>query len=256
MNTFATQNEKKMQKTTEEPLLKERSPRAALSAGFRLYTGNFRHFLKSTWLMALVTSLICGATATVIFIYWPELLARAYSNLPNAWQLAGQYYMLLTAIIVLTVLSFIAIIIFWGFGGSALIKIHQKRKISWWKALKIMITRLFRISPRYWGRLFLVLLVSIIVLGILDLLVSTPEFLLWQANWQAHVGVVGGDDLGMPGYMTALTFITCASVTFLQLYIWLTMLPALYFLYGGIMARKNNAPKALNPSIQSLNANL
>lgn len=238
-----------MQKETEEPLLKERSPRAVLAAAFKLYTGRFSRFLKSTWLVALVTSIVSGAAATVIFIYWPELIARAYSDLPNAWQLAGEYKILLAVIGVLILLSLIATIVFWGFGGAALLKVHQARKVGWWQALKLMVTRLFRISPRFWGQLFVVCLVSIILLGILDLLVSIPEFLLWQANWQAHIGVVGGDELGMPSHITALTWCTCTIVTFLQLYIWLPILPALYFLYGSVMARKLHTPKPLNPNL-------
>jgi len=220
-----------------------------LAAAFKLYTGRFSRLLKSTWLVALVTSIISGAAATVIFIYWPELIARAYSDLPNAWQLAGEYKMLLAVIGVLILLSLIATIVFWGFGGAALLKVHQARKVSWWQALKLMVTRLFRISPRFWGQLFVVCLVSIILLGILDLLVSIPEFLLWQANWQAHIGVVGGDELGMPSHITALTWCTCTIVTFLQLYIWLSILPALYFLYGSVMARKLHTPKPLNPNL-------
>lgn len=199
--------------------------------------------------MGLVTALVSGAAATIVFIYWPELIARAYSDLPNAWQLASEYKILLTAIVMLTLLSLMATIIFWGFGGAALLKIHQTRKVSWWNALTLMVTRLFRISPRYWGQLFVVCLVSIILLGIIYLLASIPEFLLWQANWQAHIGVVGGDELGMPSHITALTFCTCTILTFLQLYIWLPLLPVLYFLYGSVMARKLHTPKPLNPNL-------
>ena len=94
------------------------------------------------------------------------ILANLKSE-PEAVDIGCEYKILLAVIGVLILLSLIATIVFWGFGGAALLKVHQARKVSWWQALKLMVTRLFRISPRFWGQLFVVCLVSIILLGIL-----------------------------------------------------------------------------------------
>ncbi|MBQ2129501.1 MAG: hypothetical protein II429_10275, partial [Prevotella sp.] len=94
-----------------------------------------------------------------------------------------------------------------------------------------------------WFRQFVVLVVCIIGIGVLHLLLGLPVYILAEANWQARTGVIGGDPLGMPSYITALTFGTCMIVTFLQLYVWLPMLFILYYLYGSIesfVLRVNN----------------
>lgn len=309
-----------MQKKTTEILIKERSARASLSAGFQLYMENFRRIFKSTWITAVIASIISGITATVIFIWWPGLIARVYSNLENAWQYASESRLLLIVVCVLTVLSLLATAVFGGY-GAALLKQHQtggtmlpkQRHLHWeghmvWRSVKTwfwcglifllfygivfafiywkrgmvydpmhnivslgmaiilfsivtllmvpmaylsvkylmddktgfwsLVAKRFGTSLRYWGRQFVVLLVCVIVLGLLYCIVSLPEFILYEANWQARIGVVGGDPLGMPDSITLLTFVTCALSSFMQFYITLPVLFCLYYTYGSIDARE------------------
>lgn len=292
--------------------MEERSSRASLVAGFRIYLEHFRRIFKSTWLTALVASLLSGAAATAVFIYWPELIARVYSDLANAWQYAGEYKLLLAVIAALILLSAVATAVFEGSAAAAILNIHLPqpvkrlpmmlravKKLLWnvllcgigyglvgvfiyWKramffdpmhnivpivttlillalvsivllptayiSVKYLMDRSTRFWPllfkqyptsmRYWGRQFVVILVCLILLGIFTLVVSLPGIILYEANWQAHIGVVGGDPLGMPGHMTALTFITCSVIAFLQLYIWLPLLTSLYYVYGAIDTRE------------------
>lgn len=308
-----------MQKETSEPLMKERSTRASLTAGFLLYMENFRRIFKSTWIVALIASLVSGVGATVAFIWWPELIAKIFSDMPHAYMYADQYRTLLIIIVVLMLLSVLTIAVFVGY-GAALLKQHQtegairsqQRHLHWeghmvWRSVKMwlwcgliflllygavfafiywkrgmvydpmhnivsivtaiilftivsvvmipmaylsvkhlmedktgfwsVVFKHFGTSMRYWGRQFVVLLVCMIVLGLLYSIVSLPEIILYQANWQARIGVVGGDALGMPNYITTLTFITCALSTFMQLYIWLPLLFCLYYMYGAIDTR-------------------
>ncbi len=320
MNTFATQNQKKMQKKIDESLLKDRSPRASLSAGFRLYTEHFRRIFKSTWLTALIAAVVSGVASTALYIYWPGLVARVYSDLPHAWMYAREYMLLLGIIGILVLLAIVAITAFFGSGAASILRLQKEEKVSqWrmigrsWKALccnavlcliaygaiaafvfwkrdmllnplqnivsvtatvvlltvvgifllpTIYITvkylmdrttsfwpllaRSYGLSMRYWMRQFIVLLVCLIVLGLFHLICSTPEFILSEANWQARIGVVGGDPLGMPSYITVLTFVTCSVITFLQLYIWLPMLFAFYYLYGAIDSREASRKMKFN----------
>ena len=308
-----------MQKGTTEPLMKERSTRASLTAGFLLYMENFRRIFKSTWIVALVASLVSGVGSIVVFIWCPEMLAKIFSDIPHAYQYADQYRNLHIIVIVLMLLSILATAVFGGY-GAALLKQHQtegairprQRHFHWegrmvWRSIKTwlwcglifillygavfafiywkremvydpmhnivsvitaiilftlvsiimvplaylsvkylmedkaafwsVVLKHFGTSMHYWGRQFVVLLVCFIVLGLFAFIASLPEIILYEANWQAHIGVVGGDALDMPDYITVLTFITCALSSFMQYYICLPLLFCLYYLYGAIDTR-------------------
>lgn len=62
-----------MEKQDELTLMKARSYRSVLMAGFRLYTENFRRLFKASWLMALLYAAICGAFGTLTSIKLPEM---------------------------------------------------------------------------------------------------------------------------------------------------------------------------------------
>lgn len=297
-----------MQKKIDESLLKDRSPRASLSAGFRFYTEHFRRIFKSTWLTALIAAVVAGIASAVLYIYWPGLIARVYSDLPHAWMYAREYMLLLGIVALLLLLVILTTAAFFGSGAASILRIQTQQKVSQWRmigrsikaiccnallfllgygvvaafvfwkrdmllnplqnvvsvtATIVLITLVsilllpmiyitvkylmdrttsfwpllahsYGLSMRYWMRQFIVLLVCLIVLGLFHLICSTPEFILSEANWQARIGVVGGDPLGMPSYITVLTFVTCSIITFLQLYIWLPLLFTFYYLYGAI----------------------
>ena len=70
---FAAVNYKKMEKQDDLTLLKPRGYRRVLSAGFRLYTGNFRRLFKASWQMTLLYALSCGTLGTLTAIKIPEL---------------------------------------------------------------------------------------------------------------------------------------------------------------------------------------
>ena len=70
---FAREIIKYMEKQDDLILLKPRSYRRVLAAGFRLYTGNFRRLLKASWQMTLLYALSCGALGTLTAIKIPEL---------------------------------------------------------------------------------------------------------------------------------------------------------------------------------------
>ena len=302
-----------MQKKIEETLFKERSPRATLSAGMRLYMGNFRRVFKSTWIAGLVAAVISGLACTAAYVYWPGMIAKIYSDIPHAWMYAQEYMILLVVIATLLLLSMLAVSAFFGSGGASILKLQLPVPVGQWKMIwrsikgfvfnalifvimfgavaafvywrrdmfsqptmsmvsigatilllcivsvlllpmayittKYLMDRTtsfcsllfssYGTSMRYWARQFIILLVCAIILGLFFVVSSMPEYILSEANWQARVGVVGGDPLGMPSYITPLTFITCTVISFLQLYIWLPILFVLYYLYGSIDARED-----------------
>ena len=166
--------------------------------------------------------LLCGIGYGLIalFIYWRR--AMFFDPTHNIVSIVTTLLLLTVVSIVLLPTAYISI------------KYLMDRTTGFWPLL----FKKYPTSMRYWGRQFVVILVCLILLGIFAFVVSLPVIILYEANWQAHIGVVGGDPLGMPGYMTALTFITCAVVAFLQLYIWLPLLTSLYYVYGAIDTRE------------------
>ena len=55
-----------MEKTTEEQVLKSRSARSCISAGYRLYIGNFKRIFRATWLTALLAAVMSGVASSVL----------------------------------------------------------------------------------------------------------------------------------------------------------------------------------------------
>lgn len=87
---------------------------------------------------------------------------------------------------------------------------------------------------RHWGSLFLVFFVSGLLVELTAIVVMMPAYILNFANQAAHKGVLMGDPLGMPSYITTLTFFTCMFCCFVQFYVSQVMLVHNYYIYGSI----------------------
>lgn len=91
---------------------------------------------------------------------------------------------------------------------------------------------------RYWGSLFLVFFVSILLVQLASLVIMLPSHILNFANQQAHLGVLMGDPLGMPSYILPLTFGTATLASFIQFYICQITLVHNYYIYGAIETKE------------------
>ena len=91
---------------------------------------------------------------------------------------------------------------------------------------------------RHWGLLFLVFFVSTLLVQLVAFIIMMPSYILSFANQQAHLGLLLGDPLGMPSYITALTFITVTLCNFLQFYLSQIILVHNYYVYGSIETRE------------------
>ncbi len=98
-----------MEKQDDLTLLKPRSYRRVLSAGFRLYTSHFRRLFKASWQMALLYSLACGALGTLTAIKIPELSLALQQQLTAMQgvmlETLREYMFTLIGILALSVLS-------------------------------------------------------------------------------------------------------------------------------------------------------
>ena len=308
--------------------MKSRSYSSVLRAGLGLYTGQFRRIFRSTWVTALVYSLLCGAAGTASLIYWPSLISKILQHLPTAVDFEQEYMQLLCTICTLVLLAFLGNIVFYAYGYQ-LLKQHQQtgsiptrpRMFHWegrmiWRTFKMtcchmllggiayglvaafiyyrrdmltapqdhivpLVTALILLitmssallptlytSTKYlmsdntgfwttllrnyqfgffrWGYIFVIVVATLLLLTLFSCVMDIPQFIISQANWAARMGVVGGDPLGMPSYMTALTFATSAVTAFIQSYIWLTACFVLYYMYGAIDQREAEKQQAKN----------
>ena len=62
-----------MEKEKDDILLKVRSSRGCISAGYRLYTGHFKHIFRYSWMAALVYALFCSVGGAMMIMV-PRLM--------------------------------------------------------------------------------------------------------------------------------------------------------------------------------------
>ena len=62
-----------MEKQKDDVLLKVRSSRGCIGAGYRLYTGHFKHIFRYSWVAALIYALFCGVGGAMM-IMAPKLI--------------------------------------------------------------------------------------------------------------------------------------------------------------------------------------
>lgn len=89
-----------------------------------------------------------------------------------------------------------------------------------------------------WGTLFLVYFLTGLFVILAALIIMLPAHILFLANYQAQMGVLIGDPLGMPSYMLPLTFFTFVLCGFLYFYSCLPLLINGYYAYGSIEAKE------------------
>lgn len=315
-----------MEKQHDMTLMKPRSYRGVLLAGFRLYTENFRRLFKASWQMALLYALACGAFGTLSAIKLPEMttaliqqmtlyqgifletlqqyvitfleimglllvaiatLALASATIlnklkehkdtgtittPPHWlsaspQMMGRslkglfltllvmllpivlmvmaiagaemisHHFVLNHLITVTVTCCIGLLIIFLLELPlfyVLMKYLMEAPCGYWHTLSNSFGR----GMRHWGSLFVVFFVSILLVQIVAVVIMLPAHILNIANQQAQMGVLIGDPLGMPSYMTTLTFITFTFCCFIEFYVSQVMLVHNYYIYGAIESKE------------------
>lgn len=123
-----------------------------------------------------------------------------------------------------------------------LMKYIMEPPCGYWRTL----TNNYNRGLRHWGMLFLVYLVSFLIVGLVSLVIGLPTHILSFASQQAHAGVLIGDPLGMPPYITWLTFITYTLCMILDFYVSLPLLIHNYYVYGSIETQEKERQQQLN----------
>ena len=257
-----------MEKQQDNLLMKPRSYRNVIAAGFRLYTENFRRLFKASWLMVLLYALCCGATSTLtavlftklsftmslsiltaafLLAYLTQTLAMATIlaklkehkdtgtiSIPARWLSVSRQMMLRTlkASLACLLCSIVLLVLFPLILPlfHVFMKYLMEPSRKFWATLK----NYYGKGLRHWGFIFLVMLISGLIVCLAELVITLPSLILSLANQTAQAGVLMGDPLGMPSYIHLLTFVTGALCSFMGFYVCLPILFHTYYIYGSI----------------------
>lgn len=92
----------------------------------------------------------------------------------------------------------------------------------------------YGVGLRHWSLLFVTMLVSSIVTGLLTFICELPAFVIGTANAKAYAGSAMGDPLGLPENMALMAFLAFFIAGFVQAYVHLYSIFPLYYAYGSI----------------------
>jgi hypothetical protein len=297
----------------EEKVLKARSARSCIAAGYRLFTGHFRQIVRNVWVVALVYALVSGVVTSLIVTEYPRVLIglmsggdvavnvantslafllgqlfliivtvmlaaagfsllnhhRATGELPKAakWYGVprGAWLRTVIAAVVLFVIDVIvsAVIVAVAYGSSLVLGNWTALALNLIVALLILALLVPMTHPmmkyvttndspsliallakeygkalRYWGLIFIVLLVTTIVTWLAVLLTTLPAVVLTVANMQSALGTLQGDPTGMPHYMGWLKTVVFCISGFIQAFVLLSALFPVYFMSLSVEARE------------------
>ena len=290
-----------------DEVLKIRSVRGTVAAGFRLYIGYFRRILKLTWLPAVVCAIVSALYNQVTFSMLPQLMA-----VRGKGQSLGDMMVPMLQIQGMSLLDALVSLVFIAYGFSLLSRHREQGSIpvptgwltrpDWPMLLRTLLsavvwlvvmticggvsigitvfgamsqslttmvlgvligvvllafilplvypnlryvtsrdTRLFMIlgsgyrqGLRHWGYMFGVLLVTLIVTLVALIITTLPSIVLSIANMKAQAGTLMGDPLGMPDYMTWMSFLVFLLAGFVQCYVVLLLHFPAYYMTGSI----------------------
>ena len=168
-----------MEKEKDDILLKVRSSRGCISAGYRLYTGHFKHIFRYSWVAALIFALFCSVSGAMM-IMMPRMIP-------------------LTAAILIIVECLFA-----SYGYSVL-KQHQTfgnilRPAKWFS----IDTHIFIRTIKCWLCMFVILLVvGVIIAGLSVIAVKYLDYSAYTA-----VGFFTLGSLILIGLLLPLAYIT------------------------------------------------
>ena len=302
-----------MEKDKDDALLKVRSSRVCIAAGYKLYIGNFRTIFRRTWVIALLYAILYGLYTSMIIKEYPHFfiaVTTGHLYIPDHTVLNvfafiapflilivtiwfySQFFSMLyqhrtqgiitapprifcvstdkrilrhTIICALTCLLLNIIIFAVIIGGTTYSGIKQSLAgLSLVALLCLLFIILavplsypfmhylttrdshflkvlshdYRMGFRQWGLLFTVAIITIILSVAFLVLTSLPANILFLANFKAQTGVLMGDPLGMPAYITKLTFLVFTLASFIQAYVIPSIFFPAYYAAGSIEAQE------------------
>lgn len=104
----------------------------------------------------------------------------------------------------------------------------------------------YKVGWRYWGFIFITLLLATLCAAVCIFFVSIPMIIISMANTLSVMGVnYLGDPSGLPAYFGILQYVVVAVSSFICLYINMFVIFVCYFMYGSIETREKERKEFL-----------
>ena len=187
--------------------MKRRSARACIRDGIQFYFAHFRQILKQSWPVMLCYAILSTVASALPVFISPALL------------LWGALIGVVAVILLLVGTRFIL---------HKRQILHSSGKVS------------FSLWFTHLGAIILIAIVCLFVVSILMLLTSLPSMIMMTANWQAQMGVINGDAIGMPDYVRWLSLGAFLLAGFLQAFVWLIVLFPFHLLKASLACKEKD----------------
>lgn len=107
----------------------------------------------------------------------------------------------------------------------------------------------YRVGLRHCGQLIVVMLMAIVIVFVVSSVLAFPAIVVAAANFQANIGLLFGDPLGMPSYIIPLTAVVMAFAGFVEVMTRLVVFYTAYYAYGSIEVQEEEK-KNFNKDIE------
>ncbi len=204
-----------------------RNAAACITDGYKLFFECLKKLIKMTWLQALPFALVCSVLGTMLVMHSSTVL------LTVIFIIIGGVFEILFYLKALKIMATHDK----GYDVNVMKKLKSINGKTTWNAVKAAFSNI--------GLILVVLLTCGVIALITGLIVLLPCGIVATANYNAHLGELYGDPLGMPDYVTVITAIAVFIAGYIQLYIRTSVLSALYYVYVTIETREEGKRKFL-----------
>lgn len=112
--------------------------------------------------------------------------------------------------------------------------------------LSKLLFKAYKTGLRYWGFIFITLLLAFLCVAVCMFFVSIPMLVITMADTLSAMGVgYMGDPSGLPSYFDFLQYMVVAVSSFICLYINVFIIFVFYFMYGSIETREKERKEFL-----------
>lgn len=109
----------------------------------------------------------------------------------------------------------------------------------------------YKDGMRHWGQLFATAFIGVLVILLISTVILLPANILSLANYEANLGILYGDPLGMPSYIVPLTAFIMLIAGFVEAFIRLTIYFIMYYVFGSIEGQEKERREFRNTQMKN-----
>ncbi len=242
-----------MNENSELDAHRVRSISAIIRDGYLLYSNNFKRMFRASWLIAIVYALTFAWMMSYLVNDIIPLSVAIQSNMTDPTSLGIQYLLFLGIMQIFEIVA----IIFASCGFKACYEHYTTGEIvrtkHWWGTFpmktffKLIIPAIcwFFRNWRHWGFLIGMMILVDILIYVITIFCGLPGSIMMLANIKAYTGAMMGDPLGMPDYLSTMSFVAFTIAGFIQAYVHLWSVFPFYYTITTVKQKEINKKKYL-----------